>query len=138
MLAARLAGFTPIAMVPGVFPELRVTVGRSHVPPSLVVHVTLTAVPVGLLNTPMFCGAGRFESPCTQAKLNCCGVTESRVPGCVTASVKLPCWAKGGTELSVTVMVNGNEPVPVGVPLKTPPVLKLMLPGSAPELDHWY
>jgi hypothetical protein len=51
--------------------------------------------------------------------------------------VKFSDKVNGGVELSVTVMVKGNDPIPDGVPLRTPPVLKLIDPESVPELsDH--
>jgi hypothetical protein len=53
--------------------------------------------------------------------------------------VKFSDKANGGVELSFTVTVKGNDPAPDGVPLRTPPVLKLIDPGSVPELsDHSY
>ena len=39
---------------------------------------------------------------------------------------------------SVTLKVIGNEPEAVGVPLRTPPPLKLIPAGNAPVSDHVY
>jgi len=53
-----------------------------------------------------------------------------------TINVKLLLVDLAGVLLSVTVMISGKEPATVGVPLRTPWLLKLMPAGSDPLSVH--
>src|SRR5712691_399727 len=92
-----------------------------------------------MLETPIFCAAGWFGSPCTHAKARLSGETVSNVAG---GGPIVPLYVRVavdglGVELSIAVAVNWNDPVALagGVPLNTPPVLKFSPAGNPVALQ---